>query len=140
MTGGPAGARLYDRSRGSSAPRLPAVPPAVRSRNDAVRDYDRLAAAFARLLVEALPPSPPSQPGSCSPNTPRRDCDSIDEAIAAANALSETLCEWRKVGFAAVSSSSVAAATTAATTAASGNDDDNNDNDSAPPSWVVKSS
>ena len=138
MTGGPVGARLYDRSRGSSAPRLPAVPPAVRSRNDAVRDYDRLAAAFARLLVEALPPSPPSQHGSCSPNTPRRGCDSIDEAIAAANALSETLCEWRKVGFDVDSSSSTAAA--AATTAASGNDDDNNNNDSAPPSWVVKSS
>ena len=138
MTGGPAGARLYDRSRGSSAPRLPAVPPAVRSRNDAIRDYDRLAAAFARLLVEALPTSPPSQPGSNSPNTPRRDCDSIDEAIAAANALSETLCEWRAVGFAGASSSSTS--TTATTTAASGNDDDNNNNDSAPPSWVVRSS
>ena len=137
MTGGPAGARRYDRSRGSSAPRLPAVPPAVRSRNDAIRDYDRLAAAFARLLVEALPPPPPSQPGPCSPNTPRRDCDSIDEAIAAANALSETLCEWRKVGFDVASSSSTS--TTTATTAASGNDDNNN-NDSAPPSWVVKSS
>ena len=138
MTGGPAGARLYDRSRGSSAPRLPAVPPAVRSRNDAIRDYDRLAAAFARLLVEALPTSPPSQPCSNSPNTPRRDCDSIDEAIAAANALSETLCEWRKVGFDVASSSTTAAAAAAATTAASGNDDNNND--SAPPSWVVKSS
>ena len=139
MTGGPAGARQYDRSRGTSAPRLPAVPPAVRSRNDAIRDYDRLAAAFARLLVEALPPSPPSQAAPRSPNTPRRECDSIDEAIAAANALSETLCEWRKVGFDVASSSSTS--TTAATTAASGNDDDNNNNDdSAPPSWVVKSS
>ena len=138
MTGGPAGARRYDRSRGSGAPRLPAVPPAVRARNDAIRDYDRLAAAFARLLVEALPPSPPSQPGSNSPNTPRRECDSIDEAIAAANALSETLCEWRKVGFDVASSSSTTTAAAAATTAASGNDDNNND--SAPPSWVVRSS
>ena len=112
----------------------------MRSRNDAIRDYDRLAAAFARLLVEALPPSPPSQPGPCSPNTPRRDCDSIDEAIAAANALSETLCEWREVGF-DVDSSSSSSTTAAATTAASGNDDNNNNNnDSAPPSWVVRSS
>ena len=137
MTGGHAGARRYDRSRGSRAPRLPAVPFAVRSRNDAIRDYDRLAAAFARLLVEALPPPPPSQPGSRSPNTPRRECDSIDEAIAAANALSETLCEWREVGFADTSSSTAAAATTAAPDKDS---DNNNNDDSAPPSWVVMSS
>lgn len=81
----------YDRSRTSGPRRLPTPPLAVRSRSDAMRDYDRLAAAFKGLL--AASPSQATQ--HKAPNTPRHEFEAIDEAIAAANALSETLCEWR---------------------------------------------
>lgn len=93
-------ANPYDRSRGFAPRSLPMPPPAVRCRGDAVRDHDRLASAFKQLLAMPLPspsPSPSSPaPSACSPpRTPRPEFDAFDEAIAAANALSDTLCEWR---------------------------------------------
>lgn len=93
----PAPANPYDRSRGFAPHSLPTPPPAVRCRSDAMRDYDRLTSTFKELL--AMPPpasSPqPTPPGGSPPRTPRPEFDAFDDAIAAANAMSNTLCEWR---------------------------------------------
>ena len=68
----------------------------MRCRGDAMRDYDRLASAFKELLAMPLPSSSSPVPPACSPpRTPRPEFDAFDDAIAAANALSDTLCEWR---------------------------------------------
>ena len=87
----PPASMYYDRSRTSGPQRLPTPPLAVRSRSDAMRDFDRLAAAFKGLLSA----SPPQAAQRDAPSTARHEFEAIDEAIAAANALSETLCEWR---------------------------------------------
>ena len=90
-------ANPYDRSRGFAPRSLPTPPPAMRCRSDAVRDHDRLASAFKELLAMPLPASSsqPTPPSGSQPRTPRPELDAFDDAIAAANAMSDTLCEWR---------------------------------------------
>lgn len=90
-------ASQYDRSRGFAPRSLPTPPPAMRCRGDAMRDYDRLASAFKELLAMPLSTSSPqpTPPGGSPCRTPRPEFDAFDDAIAAANALSDTLCEWR---------------------------------------------
>ena len=93
----------YDRS-GRFQCRLPAPPPPVRSRSDAARDYERLKAAF-RSLLDAHDSEHGAAisgggggggGGGCGPApSPSATYDSFDEAIAAANAVSVTLCEWK---------------------------------------------
>ena len=98
MTGSGTAASQYDRSRVSGPRHLPTPPPAVRGRNDAIRDHERLSFAFRGLLA-ASPPSTHRQAGA--PSTPCHEFDAFDEAIAAANALSDTLREWRSAAAAA---------------------------------------
>ena len=108
----------YDRSRGFRGPALPAMPPAVRARRDVERDRERLDAALRTLFDEqSFVPSRDAAPGK-APNTPRQTHDSFDEAIAAANALSDVLCEWNAAAVAAADSRGGASSSSAATAAA----------------------
>ena len=79
----------------------------MRCRSDAARDYDRLVAAF-RVLLDESPDPPPSlaemRRNGGSPPSPRAFYDAMDEAIAAASAVYDTLCEWRDAGSAVAAS------------------------------------
>ena len=83
-------AAQYDRSHGFAGCSLPAPPLSTRRRADAIRDYNRLKDAFRAMLDADAPPAP-----GCEPNTPRRLHDALDEAIAASNAVSHALYEWK---------------------------------------------
>ena len=92
----------YDRSGGFRC-RLPAPPPAVRGRSDAVRDCERLGAAF-RSLIDCHDAAARELGGGAP--SPSGMYDAFDEAIAAANAVSDTLCEWRAALAAAAAAAS----------------------------------
>lgn len=146
----------YDRSAAPAgrsaptAPRLPLQPPAERCRRDALRDYDRLAAAFRTLIDEPMPPpTPPLMPPTAapvaatapavakaagcgdpagpsrSPASPRVFYEALDDAIAAASGMYDALCDWRDVGSSVDSPHAVATATAATATAAAGGYGDN---------------